>query len=157
MSGSLLGNTLEVAASTKEPPLRMQHHMLARIFLLCCFVVLELCSAEAQTDAPTADAADLTLDQIYASPKFDERSVKCKWLPTSGEQPASYLVLESVNQNGAKGKSSDDGDKSDDTGKSIVQYDAATGERNLFLQSSDLIPPGQAKPCLLYTSDAADD
>ena len=100
---------------------------LRHLIAACCLLTLLPHSLSADEHA-----AQLTIDRIYESKDFDERSYSCKWLPNIDGRPAAYTRIESIDgEDGAKG---------------IVRYDAASGERTVFVAATDLATPEQTTP-----------
>lgn len=111
---------------------------------LLAFFVLGWGSVQAQQTGafPTGAVDDsvLTIDRIYASDEFTSKSVDTKWLPEVTGENASYTVIESF-EDADSGGGKDSGE-----GKDIVQYDALTGERSLFVDANSLVPAGTSAP-----------
>jgi dipeptidyl-peptidase-4 len=85
--------------------------------------------------APAQDAKPLTLQRIYASGEFAEKSVGCQWLPNVDGKSAAYTIAESA----------PDGH----TGQRIVRYDAETGASTVMVSADELVPAEQSDPLSL--------
>lgn len=73
----------------------------------------------------TTSLALLTLDRIYQSSEFNERSFNGRWLSQTGGEAPSYTRVES---------------------SSIVKYDVNPKRRTVMASADDLTPPGATKP-----------
>lgn len=89
------------------------------------------------------DESKLSIDRIYASEDFRVKSVNPKWLAAVPGQDAAYTLIEKA--------------APDDQNKSIVRYDAATGERTVFVESAALVPPGKTEPLSVQHYDVSAD
>ena len=74
------------------------------------------------------DSSQLTIDRIYKSKEFEAKGFDGKWL--HGE--AAYTTIEPSDDSGS--------------GKGIVRYEAASGQRSILVESARLVPPGESKP-----------
>ncbi|MEO1529098.1 MAG: DPP IV N-terminal domain-containing protein [Planctomycetota bacterium] len=110
---------------------------------LLVFASLLLFCGSPRLSADEETPGRLTLDRIYNSDDFSERSYQCQWLP-HGSAPAAYCRLETDKDTG---------------GKAIVRYDAESGARDVLVSAKDLSPPGQPKPLAVesfqWSSDLA--
>jgi dipeptidyl-peptidase-4 len=93
---------------------------------------------QASTDKDLADApaevdSILTIDRIYEDAEFGAKSYSARWVETGDDATvAKYTKLHpSESQKGFQ---------------DIVRIDAATGEQNVLVSATDLIPPGESKP-----------
>ena len=114
-----------------------------------CVVLLAVATSRAvskpadESGDLSSDAAEgyLTLDRIFSSDEFDpEEFGPTRWL----EDSSGYTTLEdSEVPTEDKPPPSDD---EDENPKDIVRYDPETGEREIILPSTRLIPKGETKP-----------
>jgi dipeptidyl-peptidase 4 len=78
--------------------------------------------------AQAGDRSLLTLDRIFNSPEFmPEQLGRVRWL----EKHAAYVKLEPDSATG---------------GRSLVRYEAATGQRDVWVPAARLVPPGDSTP-----------
>ena len=100
------------------------------------------------------EAKPLTVERIFDSKEFTPQPLgKFRWL----KGRAAYTILERADKDEDKDKKDDEtvkqGDESDDDardgrggGRSIVRYDAASGQREVLVQARLLIPTGESSP-----------
>jgi dipeptidyl-peptidase-4 len=89
---------------------------------------LSVCAALSAQEQ-VADSSLITLDRIFNSEDFtSERLGPVRWL----EDRAAYVKLEA--------------DSATPSGRSLVRYDAATGQREVWVSASRLTPPGDSVP-----------
>ena len=96
-----------------------------RSILLIATLILVVPESMAQQSDPSV----LTLERIYSSTEFQEEQFgPARWL----EDGSGYTTIERS--------------ETVDEGQDIVRYDPATGEREITVSASDLIPEGSSQP-----------
>jgi dipeptidyl-peptidase-4 len=101
-------------------------HYRVKLMVLALLVAVPIISAIAQ-DAD--DPAILSLERIFSSEEFDAKKYgPLRWL----EDGSGYTTLE-------------DSD-TEEKGKDIVRYDPATGNREILVSSTRLVPAGECAP-----------
>lgn len=78
------------------------------------------------------ESNELSLQRIYRSGEFGEKSVHAEWWEAVDQQVAAYTVLESP--------------ENKDEGREIVRYEAESGERSVLVTAAELTPPGKSTP-----------
>lgn len=79
--------------------------------------------------AQVPDSSQLTLDRIFATPEFEPEPVAgVRWLPGA----AAYTRLEA--DSGSSGA------------RALIRYDAASGNRTVWVPAARLVPPGDSVP-----------
>jgi len=116
----------------------------------CCWAkltVMVLLIAVSAASAIAEDAIDpaiLSLDRIFSSEEFDSKGYgPIRWL----EDGTGYTTLEdSDTEEESKDTTLEDSDAQEEEGKDIVRYDPATGNREILVPSTRLVPRGQSAP-----------
>ncbi|MEZ6090136.1 MAG: S9 family peptidase [Pirellulaceae bacterium] len=101
--------------------------------------ILFHCVAHADKPDRTPASSRLTVERIYGSGEFSSHSFSAEWMD-GGHR---YTKLEATS------------DESSDRG--IVAYDAATGERQVLVPASDLVPPGRSSALPIASFTFSDD
>jgi dipeptidyl-peptidase-4 len=98
------------------------HNLRSLSWLVALFLVLA-----PALSGQEADSSLLSLDRIFNSPEFmPERPGPVRWL----DNAAAYIKVEA--------------DSATPGGRSLVRYDAATGQRDVWVPASRLIPAGDS-------------
>lgn len=106
------------------------------IFLSLLFVIFA-CTSQTEQER---DPSILTLERIYSSSEFkSERFGPARWLKDKG----AYTTLERS--------------KSNKDGRDVVMYDAETGEGEILVPASRLVPKGEKKPLSISDYDWSSD
>lgn len=104
---------------------------LVYIITACGVLFLSLNHAVGQSTDNNSSAI-LSIDRIYEGSEFSGKTYSAKWLKSKSDSKPTYVTLEPSTE--PKGF------------KDVVRHDVESGEANVMVSASDLIPPGETKP-----------
>jgi dipeptidyl-peptidase 4 len=85
------------------------------------------------------DDSLLTVERIFGRHEFEAESPGVRWLPDG----SGYTMME--------------GSKESSGGQDLVQYDAATGKREILVPAAHLVPPRESAPLPVHGYSLSDD